>query len=548
MSTHLISKHQFSPNNKKSKVDLLGQVEQERIDRFICKFLSSSNSSLSLVENSEFRDLMNYFEPLYKIPSRETMKNLILTDFKAHMDLVKMECFRSDCPSYSIDLWKAKSKDYYICVFLHFIDNNWCYKAFPVAFRQVKGSHTAQAIGFLVYDILKPFLNENATPFAGVVDGGDIHSVKFTSAKFIDEELYPDLKIKDQLCICHQLNNVIKRMLSDYLGTNYLAEWRTFVKKINTSNPFRELWQRCCNEVFEKEITLQIDTETRWSSTVSMLEKAVFVQAAVERIYNLTLNHEYQAYHEFVPNWDKPQSKIRSFLTSIVDLFKPTLKAIQNLEGEKYVTQSLILLQLCQLEANVELMKKKYPQQSNNQLHIIIGDMTSNLNKLWDSLPVDSVIASILDPRVKLFKKIPEPELKEALNILEKEYEDLLHIHCQQKEQNSLTRNNSEALGLFSILSKQSTSVSPSWKREITTYIQEDTLAGNSDPLDWWKVNERVFPILSKLAKRYLAVPASQAGTERIFSIAKDVMGEKRTSLQPDLFEALVLTSKYLKY
>jgi hypothetical protein len=58
-------------------------------------------------------------------------------------------------------------------------------------------------------------LGSNVTPFAGVVDGGDVVSVKFTAEKFKSE-------IKDQTCICHQLNNLIKRMLDDYLGTLFV--------------------------------------------------------------------------------------------------------------------------------------------------------------------------------------------------------------------------------------------------------------------------------------------------------------------------------------
>ncbi len=64
-------------------------------------------------------------------------------------------------------------------------------------------------------------------------------------------------------------------------------------------------------------------------------------------------------FQEFVPNWDKPQSSIWIFLESVVELFKPTIKAISDLEGEKYITQSLILLQFCQLELNIDTMKKK---------------------------------------------------------------------------------------------------------------------------------------------------------------------------------------------
>ena len=42
------------------------------------------------------------------------------------------------------------------------------------------------------------------------------------------------------------------------------------------------------------------------------------------------------------------------------------------------------------------------------------------------------------------------------------------------------------------------------------------------DLLVWWEKNESVYPLVSKLAKKYLGVPASTAPSERVFSTAKN--------------------------
>lgn len=44
----------------------------------------------------------------------------------------------------------------------------------------------------------------------------------------------------------------------------------------------------------------------------------------------------------------------------------------------------------------------------------------------------------------------------------------------------------------------------------------------------------------SQLARKYLAIPASQASCERLFSVAKNDVTEKRTLMKPDLIEALI--------
>ena len=40
------------------------------------------------------------------------------------------------------------------------------------------------------------------------------------------------------------------------------------------------------------------------------------------------------------------------------------------------------------------------------------------------------------------------------------------------------------------------------------------------DILDWWKTHAHMFPNLSKMSRQYLALPASSAGVERLFSAA----------------------------
>ena len=59
-------------------------------------------------------------------------------------------------------------------------------------------------------------------------------------------------------------------------------------------------------------------------------------------------------------------------------------------------------------------------------------------------------------------------------------------------------------------------------------------------PLLFWKMNETRFKELSKLAKKYLGVPASSAAVERMFSIAGHVFQTKRRKLGEIFFSTLV--------
>jgi hypothetical protein len=53
------------------------------------------------------------------------------------------------------------------------------------------------------------------------------------------------------------------------------------------------------------------------------------------------------------------------------------------------------------------------------------------------------------------------------------------------------------------------------------------------DPLVWWKERCHRYPTVAKLAMKYLAIPASTAPSERVFSTAKNILIKKRWRLDP---------------
>jgi hypothetical protein len=52
-----------------------------------------------------------------------------------------------------------------------------------------------------------------------------------------------------------------------------------------------------------------------------------------------------------------------------------------------------------------------------------------------------------------------------------------------------------------------------------------------SNPLDWWRVNKQTYPHLSKLALKYLSIPATSAPSERVFSTAGLTIAKDRARL-----------------
>lgn len=94
------------------------------------------------------------------------------------------------------------------------------------------------------------------------------------------------------------------------------------------------------------------------------------------------------------------------------------------------------------------------------------------------------------------------------------------------------------------------TNLTSSNKDEVANYMKSYKYAMRNDagqptnPLDWWKTNHKDYPNLSKLARKYLAIPATSACSERLFSAAGRTISDERSSLHSDTARNLL----YLRY
>ena len=68
-----------------------------------------------------------------------------------------------------------------------------------------------------------------------------------------------------------------------------------------------------------------------------------------------------------------------------------------------------------------------------------------------------------------------------------------------------------------------------------------------ANPLRWWKDHAERFPYLAKLARKYLATPASSVYSERLFSEYGNIFEEKRARLLPKTGEKLLFLHHNIK-
>ncbi|XP_058631608.1 uncharacterized protein LOC131540596 [Onychostoma macrolepis] len=81
----------------------------------------------------------------------------------------------------------------------------------------------------------------------------------------------------------------------------------------------------------------------------------------------------------------------------------------------------------------------------------------------------------------------------------------------------------------------------------ITSELQLSAAVDSEEnPLFWWKEHAKQFPALSKLAQKYLCIPATSSPSERVFSTGGNIVTCLRASLKPESVDSLVFLAKNL--
>ena len=77
---------------------------------------------------------------------------------------------------------------------------------------------------------------------------------------------------------------------------------------------------------------------------------------------------------------------------------------------------------------------------------------------------------------------------------------------------------------------------------ELERFISERVTV--ADPLLWWKMHGGNFPKLAPLARKYLAIPATEVPSERVFSAAGLTITKLRASLDPHNVDMILFVHK----
>jgi hypothetical protein len=543
------------------------------------------------------------------INSHQTLHRRIEKEFSKCQFLMYKELNASaETVSFSLDVWKAPNRKYILAVICHWTTEDFEDRQLVIHFGHLKGAHTGENMAKEIQEVLQNFgLEQKLLAICGDNASNNptlcrsLH--RFLKQKFVDsvDKLnIPGNEKKLMLfkgdgsfirCLAHVLNLVAKSMLK-VLKAGSHRETKRVIEQMSADRreTFRidetpqsaiarlrliVLWilaseQRIDKYMEHASVSLDYDVDTRWNALLKMLEIAIRERSAINRmcmecnpLRPLTLSETEwmflgETFQVMLPLYEK---------TLLVSQTSPTIFQ----STEIYWDLDDHFDEVIEMQGDWALV--------DPQIKEAVEAGRKTLEEYTQKMDVETIIpyaAAVLDPRVKTYL------LKTHLGGGASGVIDNLRTHFNEisPAETSLPPD------LPNPIPSTSTSTSfvgrarglqaPSNRQRMLQDIQAELYSTvvasdideinewlNSAPIQesvpnkmtaeqdikwlmaWWRTNRFKYPRMAKIARRYLSVPASEVGVERLFSRGRDLLGLRRYALQPATIRMLTVLKAF---
>ncbi len=320
---------------------------------------------------------------------------------------------------------------------------------------------------------------------------------------------------------------------------------------------------------------------TRWNSSYLAWSRLIYLKGWIKILYNtLSSNTDLDS--------KKDAKRLKQIMISdhewdliadLTEVLSTFADATEDLGGSSYVTNSMCTPMLVEIiktlgvesvnssdgQANIDEQEEDVFENNDHeeQTHYDINEPVStfglldkvkkilyrNMKKYYPTLITEPLISSILDPRFKnlhFASKDQQTDTKQHLSRLfeqeKEEYQKEIGTSAllKQSQPKSLAKKRKSLMERLSTNTKDSIAVLD----ELVGYHQLPEIPLHSDPLVWWNEKKEQFPVLARLARKYLAVSATSTASERLFSDAGNILTNKRTRMKPKLFKKIMFLKR----
>jgi hypothetical protein len=525
--------------------------KQESLTKNVIGFVIGTVQPLNVVEDPDFINMVNGFDNRYKIPCTKTLKNQISKTYEVGKDELKNQLMQVQYISLTLDAWSSPAHIPYLGVTAHWTTSNFEPCEVLLSMEELPYPHGATEIQEHLLDLFYEWEIESKIS-AIVTDNGS--NVKKACNEMGIGERIPCTAHTLQLSIGKGLDKIKPLVDKCKCIITFLAGDK---KKQQLKESQIYLYQQKVqeNEELEKEVENLICLDvvkannTRWNSTLYAFQRLIILKPAISILKASLLNDTNSSIRKEGEKLEEMYPTVYEWkvLKEMIELLSPFEIATRFLSGVKYPTIGFTYPSICNLRERLETdFTLLETSDAKSCKSAILEDLISRWN-----FPQDLCLkGSFFDPCFKSLDVINSQEkhdsiineLKEEFEIFKQNDSDISII--SDEEINDLTT----AMGTF--WQKKNSKIAAPIKDEFQHYFNVSELPAleEYDPYLWWLANKNQYPILHKLAMKYLSIPFTSVPSERLFSDAKNLVTPQRTRLDSYLINQLMFLKRNREY
>lgn len=494
------------------------KAQAEKITMAIAYLIAVACLAYSFVENIGFRHLMNVIAPNYQVPSRKVFSNdRIPKLYQATKAYITEEMKNIEFFGLTTDGWTSSNSHKFIAVTVSFINENWQLVCRTLACRDLNISNTGENIKCLIETILGEFKVEKHQVTAAVSDRGPncVLAVELSGFQHVP-------------CFAHAINTKMEEMLAMNFIAPVLAKIKRIFATFSRSNNAKKFFESCQKSLNLSCIKMPSSCPTRWWSETGQFK---FVIANEMALYKFTTTY---------PDMDQTcllsQDDIGR-IKAILLVMEPMEKYVTTLGSETFATASIVVPLIHKLDVVFKKFKFHDPIACF-EMKKFFKSVPKFLEKLYIEDKSLMELATYLDPRFKDSRRMDlEVILRREINEL-KANQSNCEDSCNDNVSKKVSKKKSALEELFD--AEEESIVVDVATHELDLYFSQLKIPITENPLSWWKNRSNVFPYLSRLAKKYLCVPATSVLSERVFSRGGKVITKETNRITDQHAEELI--------
>jgi len=251
----------------------------------------------------------------------------------------------------------------------------------------------------------------------------------------------------------------------------------------------------------------------------------------------------------------------QDLLKNVLPLLQPTAEATKILSADTYISASLII-------PCISVLKEELSTRSASVVAIqcFRRELLCQLNTRFDLSKKYLIAATFVDPRFKT-ALLTENETTEAVAYLKtlsasrSGSSDTLPVPDDLVQGLQVSPESAETVEfaephrgslLDSVFKKVdsvqkesatnigNTQFEEKFQSEVSTYLKQPVSECQSDPLQYWKANKNLLPLLTAAARDLLCIQATNCSSERVNSVGGQIIADMRHNLSKTNAEMLI--------